>query len=388
VRPGSGRNTGGLDDAAPDGYLSPRRDSALPPGVADAGAGVDASIIDGMPGVDEAACNACEAAQCRDVDGLDLYAMCFLASTPASDGPGAGMPKSDLCTAVLHCARLTGCAATDPLPCYCGTGVSELQCLAGNASGPCKSSIEIAAETASSSMIAERLADPSYAAGAAFNLLRYCEAPICGSACAAQGGGLPDAGVLADASVPLDATAQPDASVSVDASVPPDAVVLPAALINPRFDDDVSAWTAEPGTTATWDGVHDGLGYPSSGSIVVTNQNVYSLAGVTMAGAAQCISATPATTYNVAAQVLLPAGPGSASAGISIYFFPFAGCTGQNATTWSSTLVTTTGMWKTITGSAVAPVIAGSMRVRLVVVKQFTAPPFTAQFDNVLVDWP
>jgi len=191
-----GEDPAEIADGAPaDAYESPRRDGAS---VDDDAAITDASMPTAdaahMGGLDEPACNACEEHGCRDVDGLDLYAACFLATGTASDGPGAGMPRSDLCKAVLHCARVTGCALTDPQPCYCGEGVSDILCLAGNAAGPCKGVIEVAAESTSTALIAERLADPAYASGAAFNLLRYCEAPICGAACAGGHVDLPDAG--------------------------------------------------------------------------------------------------------------------------------------------------------------------------------------------------
>src|SRR5262249_34174139 len=99
--PSTGRPLDVSDAGPADAYVSPRRDGmpgdVEPP---DAPLPPDAPTIDGG-GIDEAACNSCEASMCRNVDGLDLYAACFLATDTAMSGPGAGKPKSDLCKAVL-----------------------------------------------------------------------------------------------------------------------------------------------------------------------------------------------------------------------------------------------------------------------------------------------
>jgi hypothetical protein len=395
-----GRGTESLGPGAPiDAYESPRRDSAL---AIDAALS-DAARSDGAGdagGSNEQACNACEAAQCRDVDGLDLYAMCFLTTARAGEGPGAGMLKADLCEAVLHCARATGCAASDPQPCYCGPGVGDLQCLSGAAAGACKVEIEIAAESANAGVIASRLADPDFASGAAFNLLRYCERPICHDAC--TGGSLPP-----DAGVPPDATSPPDASDAgvldgrpVDAA--PDAPPAPCADLdhdgvpdcretrvgNARFDHDAASWTAEFGATVAWDGGHDGLGDATSGSMIATNNVVTSTPGTTMVGASQCIAVLPGASYHAAAQILLAAGQGAGSAGLGAYFYAAAGCSGPIAGVWSSDLTSSTGAWTAIGGSLVVPAGAHAMAVRLVAVKPFSAPAFQAHFDNVLVETP
>ena len=377
-----GEDPAEIADGAPaDAYESPRRDGAS---VDDDAAITDASMPTAdaahMGGLDEPACNACEEHGCRDVDGLDLYAACFLATGTASDGPGAGMPRSDLCKAVLHCARVTGCALTDPQPCYCGEGVSDILCLAGNAAGPCKGVIEVAAESTSTALIAERLADPAYASGAAFNLLRYCEAPICGAACAGGHVDLPDAGPPPDAHV----TPPPDAHVTP----PPDAHVDETLLRNPRFDHDLASWTAEFGASASWDGAHDALASPSSGSIVVANDTVVATPGTGMAGAAQCVPAVAGATYAVATSVLITPGQGDGAAGVSVHFFASPDCSGAVTGAWATDLTGSAATWTVVTGSLAVPAGVGSMRVRLVAVKTFAAPVFRAHFDNLLLERP
>jgi hypothetical protein len=398
------------------GYVSPRRDGMDE--VVDLSNGQSAQQPDlaGRPAVDDTVCNNCEAAQCRNVDGNDWYAYCFLNMDPVTTGPGSGSKFSDLCLAVLKCARMTGCDAVDPEACYCGAGVSDLTCL-GNPQGPCINEFEAAAESTHVDEVIDRLSDPSYPVGAAFNLLRYCEVPICGSSCT---GPIPDGG-LPDLSVkPMDlSTSQPDLSSKVDLSTPPDLSkpadlshapdlshpidlgTVPCADLdndgkpdcnvtlvkNSRFDTDTSQWTAEYGATEAWLPGPDALG-SLSGSIAVTNTTVVTAMGTTMAGAEQCVSAIASASYRIAAQTFIPTGQGSGVADIAVQLFPSSDCSGAASGAWSSAVTSATGAWDTLSGSFVAPTGAKSMRVRLTAVKMFSAPAFTAQFDNVLLETP
>jgi hypothetical protein len=393
LSPSGGRPTGVDSDAAPiDSYMSPRRDATLGDSdLIDAAEGRDADAS--TSGVDEQVCNACEMASCRNVDGLDLYAACFLNSDLATAGSGAGMPKSELCRAVLHCARVTGCSITDPQPCYCGAGVGDLQCLAGQAMGPCKSEIEIAAESQNPGDIADRLADPSFASGAAFNLLRYCETPICGTSCLGpppHGDAGVDAAPAPDApppDAPSPDAPSPDAPSSSCADLDHDGTpdCAQTLVANARFDHDLSWWTADFGATATRDALHDGLADASSGAIDVGDDIVIATGGTIMTGASQCIPAVAGATYVVAVQAFVPTGQGPGSAGVNTQFFPAAGCTGAITGMWTSPLVDTAGAWTAISGMAAVPANITSMRVRLVVAKTYAAPALHALFDNVLV---
>jgi len=399
--PSTGRPVGAHDAAADatDAYTSPRRD-ARPgePEPPDAPVPADASPPDGG-GVNEEVCNACEAMRCRDVDGLDLYAACFLATDPATSGPGAGTPRSELCKAVLHCARVTGCALADPQPCYCGEGVGDLACLAGQAVGPCKPEIEIAAESANPALIAERLADPAFASGAAFNLLRYCERPICGDSCL----GPPPPPPPDAAPPPPDAPPPPpDAPPPPpDAAPPPPDAPPPGPCAdldsdgipdcdqtlvqNARFDHDTSPWTADFGALQSRDASRDALGDPSSGVLIVLNTIMAPSNGTFMTGSSQCIATAAGARYLVAAQVLIPPMQGAGAAGLNVQAFPTAGCSGAVLAAWSPPLLTAAGAWSIVSGTMTAPAGAASLRVRLVVQKPYTAPILQALFDNVLV---
>jgi hypothetical protein len=382
------------DDAEEDAYVSPRRNGPGPelPDLA-----IDASVVPmpdlaGAPVVDEQKCNDCEKQMCRNVDGNDWYAYCFLNTTQVTDGPGAGSAFSDLCLAVLRCARRTGCAAGDPQACYCGAGVSDVVCL-GQPAGPCTSEFEAAAESSHVSDVIDRLSDPSYPVGAAFNLLRYCETPICGATCTP--GNLPDGGLsfdlamsMPDLSHPPDLTPPPDLAIpcaDLDGDGKPDCVET--LVTNARFDSDVASWSAEWGATVSWAAAPDALG-SSSGSLIVDNTNVVAAKGATMAGAEQCVAATAGANYRVSAQAMIAQGQGAGVAGLALQFFPTADCSGAASGAWSSSGLSLTGMWTVISGAAAAPAGTGSLRVRLVVTKPFMDPAFAARFDNVLLVTP
>lgn len=138
-----------------------------PPPPADAGA-PDAELVN--------ACRACEQMSCPAV-----LAACE-ADGLAAEGPAAGQPRRALCTALVDCARATGCAAAAIEDCYCGVGVDPLLCLSGGATGACKAAFEAAAESTDGILVAERFSDPTFASGNAVELLR-CDQDLCAAAC-------------------------------------------------------------------------------------------------------------------------------------------------------------------------------------------------------------
>jgi hypothetical protein len=355
---------GALDDgdAPDDAYVSPRR-NGWGPGIPDLA--VDAAQapqpdLAGAPMVNEAVCNGCEMKNCRNLDGNDWYAYCFLNTAPNF---------ADLCLEVLRCARKTGCADVDPEACYCGAGVSDVVCL-GSPMGPCINEFEAAAMSSHVSDVIDRLSDPSYPVGAAFNLLRYCEVPVCGAVCTV-GANFPDGGGAPDL-----ASSPPDLAHAPDLSQPA------TQLRNGRFDSDISFWSAEYGAFATFIGPPDASGSTSSGSMQVGNTTVVPASGVTMSGAEQCVPAL-AGTFTLAAKVLIASGQSAGSAGVAVEWFASSDCSGAIASVWSSDEVSATGSWSGVAGSFATPGGAGSMKVRLVVTKSFGDPILKVQFDDV-----
>jgi cysteine-rich repeat protein len=92
--------------------------------------------------------------------------------TVASEGPALGVPRSKLAQKLLACIVRSECLLDTPIAmegCYCG-GVSNVECDAGKAKGPCVKEIGEAAEGKEPSIIADRLTNVTLAAGIAVEL--------------------------------------------------------------------------------------------------------------------------------------------------------------------------------------------------------------------------
>lgn len=156
-------------------------------------------------------------------------------------------------------------------------------------------------------------------------------------------------------------------------------------VMNPDFKSNVQGWTAEVDVTAAF-ATGDGDGNKQSGSMVVTNSIRSNGEGSSMAGARQCIAAMPGKSYALHGQMFIIGGQGmGAQAGVSLQFFAGAGCTGARTGGYTSTLVDRPNLWQVVQGVAAAPAMAGSVEVRLVVVKSFKQDPIRVLFDNILI---
>jgi hypothetical protein len=168
----------------------------------------------GMAMIGGASCTACETQNCGDINFL--FDLCVSGKDPATGlaakaaaGPAQGDLKKDLCQAVVSCVRRTGCETWGQngavQPCWCGQGVDDLQCLTGKAMGPCKTEIEEAAEIRSATSAPEDTAnnfvDPTYALGAAVNLIQECDAQFCQGPCLGLSGGATGSGGVSGSGV-------------------------------------------------------------------------------------------------------------------------------------------------------------------------------------------
>jgi hypothetical protein len=222
----------GGDLTSPSGAISGGPGSKILKIGGDAGQQVDGGLggAGGMGGAAgpppiAAQCAACEKQNCTtqafiDANGEDFYGDCYMAQGNAAQGPAMGLPKSQLCAAVVDCVHDTGCAEnanglSTLDDCYCGKGVSSADCLAvrNAAKGPCKMEIENGAESTDPVQVTMHYLDPGYATGAAVSLIYLCDttdgSPFgrgVGSPCAASctvlsaAGGASDSGGAAGAS--------------------------------------------------------------------------------------------------------------------------------------------------------------------------------------------
>ena len=114
-------------------------------------------------------CKHCRDESCEDFGELyGLPKMCF---------------SDDLCSAYYECAHETGCAAERQEACYCGNGISDMECVAaGLADGPCKEAVEAAADSTDPWEISARMFHSAYPLGWA-NQLLLCEWLYCNESC-------------------------------------------------------------------------------------------------------------------------------------------------------------------------------------------------------------
>jgi len=135
--------------------------------------------------------------------------------------------------------------------------------------------------------------------------------------------------------------------------------------------------------------VRDGVSTAFSGSIIVANTIVVDAPGITMTGSSQCAPALAGAGYHLAAHVFVPAGQGAGSAALNVQYFSSLDCTGLVSGAWSTDPASGSGnAWSVLAGAFTTPAGTGSLRVRLVVVKDFAAPAFQARFDDVLLEKP
>ncbi len=162
-----------------------------------------------LPAGASAACGACEATKCTtnafiygegydaatydpgdpnntaQGQGVDWYHDCYASTGVVAAGPMQGAKKSELCAEIVDCVHQSGCDASDTgnLPCYCGAGVTWQECASPSfvPQGPCKDLIASGAESTTTTTVANRALDYSYAAGAALGLVIYCDYPTIGN---------------------------------------------------------------------------------------------------------------------------------------------------------------------------------------------------------------
>jgi hypothetical protein len=165
---------------------------------------------------------------------------------------------------------------------------------------------------------------------------------------------------------------------------------------NAGFTSNVASWVAEPvGMTEGWQD-SDANDNHGSGSLVVMNLNYKideeAIGGSNGGAARQCIPVSPSTTYDLAADIFIPAGQGMGFEGdytsvatLSVFYYEGADCAGRSLTNFNSPGVSKTDEWVHVEGSTVAPKESRSMAVRLATLKPFRQIMFAAYFDNVFV---
>lgn len=165
---------------------------------------------------------------------------------------------------------------------------------------------------------------------------------------------------------------------------------------NAGFTSNVASWVAEPvGMTEGWQN-SDANDNHDSGSLIVMNLNYKideeAIGGSNGGAARQCVPVSPGTSYDLAADIYIPAGQGMGFEGdytsiatLSVFYYEGADCAGRSLTNFNSPSVSKTDEWVHVEGSTVAPKESLSMAVRLATLKPFRQVMFAAYFDNIFV---
>jgi hypothetical protein len=165
---------------------------------------------------------------------------------------------------------------------------------------------------------------------------------------------------------------------------------------NPGFSKNIANWNAEPvGISEEWSR-SDASDDANSGAIAVLNLN-YSIDenaknGTNGGGSRQCIPISSGKTYDLGADIFIPAGQGMGFEGVyisvaalSLFFYSEPDCGGRTQSNFTSTPIDQTDEWVHVEGSALAPKESQSMAVRLATLKPFRQNMFVAHFDNIFV---
>jgi hypothetical protein len=166
---------------------------------------------------------------------------------------------------------------------------------------------------------------------------------------------------------------------------------------NAGFHTDSNSWLREYDSIYLVWTEDDAAANAASGSITVINTLLGDDDGYVVAGARQCLPATPGKRYVVGADALIVGGqvqygfdaspgPDAAKAGVSLLFYENPDCSGgSDPDNFTPTLIATEDAWTTIGGTKIAPDKVSAMAIRLVAAKPFRQISMKAHFDNVLV---
>jgi hypothetical protein len=155
-------------------------------------------------------------------------------------------------------------------------------------------------------------------------------------------------------------------------------------VVEAAFDRDTRPWESEPGVTLAWH-EDDARGAPSSGSVSVLNANTGGADTWVFGAARRCVPAVGNAVYTLFGSALIAGGQGAGGAGLGVSFFSAADCTATPEATYDTPPTDKLDVWVALSGETIAPSVARSLLVRLVVPKRLSEPSFEANFDDVRV---
>ncbi len=153
---------------------------------------------------------------------------------------------------------------------------------------------------------------------------------------------------------------------------------------NADFKVDTANWSADLDGVIRWT-AQNSYGATPSGSAAVAGVGVLEQDGLGQTASKQCVPVPEGSNSLVAlASFFIKPGQGEGLAGVSVFFFEDANCSGSPNGPLSAARGDTDA-WTTLQANGPVPVTAASMLVRLTVTKPFRSASFEVLFDNVLI---
>lgn len=186
-----------------------------------------------------------------------------------------------------------------------------------------------------------------------------------------------------------DATpAEPDASEPVPAPDECDRPAQQLQIANAAFDRNDLDWDPDNHANKDWS-QDDSTGNASSGSLIVTNNDVQSGTGLSGVGVSQCVEIPRDVGYQICVDYQLGnVSPTTAGAQVKVTLFDGESCSGSVSTSPSIPVQSDKGGWTTFKARVPAPPQTSSfksMLLRLAAVKAREDQPVDIQFDNVRI---
>jgi hypothetical protein len=157
---------------------------------------------------------------------------------------------------------------------------------------------------------------------------------------------------------------------------------LQTIVENSAFDSGIADWHAEANVQIAWN-QSDSDAYPESGTLAITFDDRSAREPITMAGAGQCLSGVEVGNYQVGARIFL-AGGQNGWAAVNLLHFGESACQGALIAAETIGIQSRPDVWISVTERVSVPPAAGSVLLRLVLVKPAETPTLQARFDNVL----
>jgi hypothetical protein len=164
---------------------------------------------------------------------------------------------------------------------------------------------------------------------------------------------------------------------------------LETLLKNGDFKADIESWTPDSETQLTWDESNASADLPSGSALLSgTSPENAGAKGAALRIASQCVAIAGKQLVTVYANAFVASGQApDGHAEIDVNFFDTAACAGTSVSSFSTPqpLEAAKDQWLTLRAGSVSGPNTQSALVELALSQPLSAAPFSARFDNVLL---